>query len=134
MAAMPQMARRTPCGIEGFNRYGENAGISEGGRITALATEGGQVLGSYESPRGRQGAGSVAGNGTMFFVPIGKFLSMTPRYDALLASRGHTETTQVTVWLFVFIERKFTAKKFLKTHEFTYLQKKSFFDILMEYG
>lgn len=70
-----------------FHRFGENAGINEGGLLTAVAIDDDRVLVSYENLKG-QGAGSVAGNGTLFYVTRRAFVSMTSEYDAGLLSKA----------------------------------------------
>ena len=80
-----------------FHDFGDSAGIKEGGKLTAVAIEGDQVLGSYESPKG-QGFGSEAGNGTLFFVPKRDFLTMTASYAAGQASK-HEEKARILALL-----------------------------------
>lgn len=70
-----------------FHDFGDSAGIKEGGKLTAVAIENGQVLVSYESPKG-QGFGSEAGNGTLFFVPKSEFRAMTAAYQTIQTSKG----------------------------------------------
>ncbi len=70
----------------GFNEFGDHAGIKEGGILTVVAIDGSRILVSYESPRG-QGYGSEAGNGTLFFVSKRKFASMTSRYEQIRVDR-----------------------------------------------
>lgn len=67
--------------FNGFHDFGDSAGIKEGAKLTAVAIEGYNVLVSYESPKG-QGAGSEAGNGTLFFVPKQIFATMTADYES----------------------------------------------------
>jgi hypothetical protein len=69
------------CTANGFNEFGETVGIGKGAKLTVVAIEDSRVLVSYKSPRG-QGAGSEAGNGTLFFVPTSVFASMTRHYEA----------------------------------------------------
>ena len=59
----------------GFNKFGDSAGIAENATLTVVAVDGKDVLVSYESPEG-QGFGSEAGNGTLFFIPKDVFIKL----------------------------------------------------------
>jgi hypothetical protein len=73
-----------PDGVRSGNKhfsFEDTCSIAEGGTMTVEAVDRDRLLVSYTTPNNETAYGAACPSGTLFFVPVNRFLSSDARYD-----------------------------------------------------